>query len=410
MRRSIRALTAVLAVVAMATLCTAFYVGGSLPDRFYITEGMQFSVASFDQIVPVEIGKSDIQMAAATQGNTFDVELKIFGAVAVKPVRVEVVSEQMLAPGGMAFGIKMFTQGVMVVGLTDIETNMGSSNPAKQAGIELGDIILKIDGEQVDTNEDVQEHILSSGGAGLTVEYLHDGQARTTVITPVQSVTSSGYKAGMWVRDSSAGIGTVTYIDPVGRTFAGLGHAVCDVDTGEILPLMSGEAVGARITGAVQGTAGTPGELCGTFLETTQLGQLYKNCETGIYGVLDGAVTPQELIPVGHRQEVETGAAQIITTIEGTTPQMFDITIEKVDLTDGSPTKNMVIHITDQALLQKTGGIVQGMSGSPIIQNGKLIGAVTHVFVNDPTRGYGIFVENMLENAENTQDLRQMAG
>ena len=208
----------------------------------------------------------------------------------------------------------------------------------------------------------------------------------------------------MWVRDSSAGIGTLTYLDPESGIFAGLGHGVCDVDTGTLMPLYSGEAVNVAITGVTKGESGSPGELRGTFSQEAPIGTLVKNEATGIYGQMDGIpdILSQggEPVAVAMRQEVHTGKAMIRTTISGDTPVEYEISIERVSLSEQNPTRNMVIRITDPRLLSATGGIVQGMSGSPILQNGKLVGAVTHVLVNDPTRGYGILIENMLETAQ----------
>jgi stage IV sporulation protein B len=204
------------------------------------------------------------------------------------------------------------------------------------------------------------------------------------------------------VRDSSAGIGTLTWYNPETRVFTGLGHAVCDVDTGERMPLASGEAADAEITGCRKGRAGNPGELRGRFLSGHLIGTLKRNSASGIYGVLADDVSfpgEGERVPVAARREVLPGRAEILTTIHGTEPERYEIYIERVDSSVNS-TRNMVIRVTDPRLLEETGGIVQGMSGSPILQNGKLVGAVTHVFVNDPSRGYAIFAETMLEEAE----------
>ena len=196
----------------------------------------------------------------------------------------------------------------------------------------------------------------------------------------------------------------MTFYDPATGVFGGLGHAVCDVDTGETMPLSSGHVVPVQINGVRKGQVGTPGELQGSFLSSFACGSLSLNNETGVYGVLTRNPAPsREAVPLCLRQEVEEGPAQILTTVAGTTPELYDIVIEKVNIGDNTPTKNMVIRITDQRLLELTGGIVQGMSGSPILQKGRLAGAVTHVLVNDPTRGYGIFSENMLENSKKAE-------
>ncbi|MDF2567582.1 MAG: stage sporulation protein, partial [Oscillospiraceae bacterium] len=213
-------------------------------------------------------------------------------------------------------------------------------------------------------------------------------------------VTDNTFKIGLWVRDSSAGIGTVTFYNPENSVFGGLGHAVCDVDTGQVMPIMSGEVVDVNINGVTRGSSGSPGELKGSFSSNKDSGSIAVNNETGVFGVLYQNPSNHSAIPIAMKQEVKTGKATIFTTVSGNTPQEYKINIEKVNLNDNSMTKNMVIKITDPELLQKTGGIVQGMSGSPIMQNGVLVGAVTHVFINDPTKGYGIFIENMYNHSK----------
>ena len=207
------------------------------------------------------------------------------------------------------------------------------------------------------------------------------------------------YRIGIWVRDSSAGIGTLTFCEKTNKIFAGLGHGICDMDTTEILPLSRGDIVGAVITDTVKGKAGVPGELKGCFTNPESLGQIYANTETGLYGTFEKLPENTSLIAVGAKQKVKKGAAKILTTIEGTTPCFYDINIDSINYDVSIPTQNMKITVTDGCLLEKTGGIVQGMSGSPIFQNGMLVGAVTHVFVNNPKRGYAIFAETMLTNS-----------
>ena len=293
----------------------------------------------------------------------------------------------------------MFTDGVLIVGLSRIHTENGLSCPALESGIVEGDVICSIDGEKVYTNEDVASFIENSDGETLSMLIKRDGETMTVEVTPEKMADGSGYKAGFWVRDSSAGIGTLTFYDPETMVFAGLGHAVCDVDTGEPLPLLSGEIVPAAINKIKRGVSGEPGELGGVFTSAKALGEVSINNETGVYGVLNSNIGGVSL-PIAPKQDVYEGKATILATINGTKAKEYEIVIEKVSMSDNSPTKNMVIKVTDEELINKAGGIVQGMSGSPIIQNGRLVGAVTHVFVNDPTKGYGIFIENMLEAAE----------
>ena len=309
----------------------------------------------------------------------------------------------MVIPCGYPFGIKMFTEGVVVVGLTDVEENGIFRNPAQEAGIRVGDVLTELDGQPVSLNEDVAAIIASSGGREISYTLKRKDQTLTGTLQPIRA-DSGEYKAGIWVRDSSAGIGTMTYYDPSTMIFAGLGHAVCDVDTGETLPLGKGEIVDVTITGVEKGISGQPGSLQGSFEGSRLAGFMAVNSETGVYGQLTSLpVSTLKPVPIAMKQEVREGAAQIYTTISGRTPQCYDIVIESVNLSSTAKTKSMVIRVTDPELLEATGGILQGMSGSPILQDGKLVGAVTHVFVNDQTRGYGIFAENMQETASSLE-------
>ena len=410
-RKFFRTLAGISAICATALFITAYVVSVSLPDKYMITEGEEFTIRSRVEVNAKNcISQRGVARQAASQaGNTYQSQLSLFGMMPLKTVTVQVVEKQMVAACGSPFGIKMFTEGVMVVGLTDLDTATGSINPAKDAGVHIGDVLLRINGVDVQTNEQVAELMAQSGGKPLQMDLRRKNEALTVTLTPCKSTASDSYRAGMWVRDSSAGIGTMTFYDPTTGVFGGLGHAVCDVDTGEILPLMSGEAVQVEITGVVRGESGSPGELQGDFYTKGRLGKLYLNNETGVYGTLNSRMSPSYLIPIAFRQEVKAAPATILTTLDGSTPQEYEIMIEKVNFADHTPTKNMVIRITDERLLEKTGGIVQGMSGSPILQDGKLVGAVTHVFVNDPTRGFGIFAENMYYSVDNVEKSANLA-
>ena len=312
-------------------------------------------------------------------------------------------TEDTVIPGGMPFGIKMFTDGVMVIGVTEIVSDGHTVSPAKAAGIRPGDVITRINGERVASNEDVARIVAGCAGEVLELSVEREETVQELSLRPVKCDESLGYRAGMWVRDSSAGIGTMTWLDPESGVFAGLGHAVCDIDTGNLMPLYSGEAVNVTITGVTKGESGRPGELRGAFSDGAPIGILTHNDVTGIYGRLNGTqpgLTKGEQLPIAKREEIRTGKACIRATVDGGGVKEYEIVIERIDLSEDHPTRNMVIRITDKRLIAVTGGIVQGMSGSPIIQDGKLVGAVTHVLVNDPTRGYGIFIENMLEAAK----------
>ncbi len=384
-----------------AVMMPALYLQATLPDRFLVTPGQELTIQS-DVALEAQPTLNNLPLEVySSAGNTYRADLTILGGIKVKTVTVQVVERQSVTPCGTPFGIKMFTDGVMVVGMSDVQTESGRVNPAKEAGLQMGDLILTMNGQQVTSNTQVSQVVSASNGSPITVVFRRGEEEHTTTLTPAYSKTDAGYKAGMWVRDSSAGIGTLTFYDDSTNVFAGLGHPICDADTGDIMPLLSGEIVNARITGIEKGASGDPGELKGMFVGEDPLGVLEYNGETGIYGTLNRLPVSVNRMEVSHRQEVKEGDAKILTTIDGTTPKEYAIRIEKINFSDSNPTKNMVIRITDPDLLAQTGGIVQGMSGSPIIQDGRLVGAVTHVFVNDPTRGYGIFAENMLNTATN---------
>ncbi len=351
-------------------------------------------------------GSSDVEMALKSAVNhdflKADVEentavLKLFGVIPVKKVTVNKISTDSICLGGNAFGIKLFTKGVIVVGLTDIVTPSGAVCPASNAGIKKGDVILSVNGEKVDSAEKFGLKLAECGKNGTTLRVLRDEKEFDVKIIPVISAEDNNYKVGLWVRDSTAGIGTVTFIDKKTGVFGGLGHGVCDVDTGVLMPLDSGTVVDVEVTGVVKGEPQNPGELQGNFSRKT-VGKLDINTETGVFGRLANTGNLGETVKIGLKNEVTEGKIYIYTTISGTTPQKYEAEIIKI-YNESGKTKNFMIKVTDERLLEKTGGIVQGMSGSPILQNGKLIGAVTHVMINSPEKGYGIFIENMLSSA-----------
>ena len=317
------------------------------------------------------------------------------------PTKNENNSQTSVYLGGFPIGIKLYCDGVIIVDTQNVAVSGGYENPAQKAGLLKGDIIKSIDGKKVTRNSEVSKLIEDSNGKELKMQILRNGELKNIQFSSVYSTVSGQYKAGLWIRDSSAGIGTVTFYTEDGE-FASLGHAVCDVDTGEMLPIESGETTNAKITGFYKGKVGTAGELCG-ILESKSTGKIVVNDGIGIYGVFDSVDTTRTLYPLANKNEVKIGAAQIVTTIENGKEQAFNIEIERIDYASDEH-KNLVIKVTDENLISKTGGIVQGMSGSPILQDGKIIGAITHVFLNDPTGGYGIFAETMLETADGLSD------
>lgn len=378
-----------------------FYIIGyesvSAQSAFTISENKNQIVLPYPLCVSAD---TDSFISASTKNNSAKFgngELKLFNSIPIKKVDIKVSNEKSVTPCGTPFGVKLYTRGVMVISMEDIAINGKFLNPAKDAGIQVGDVILSANGAETDTNEQLSKIISSSNGKSIKLKVRRDNVIFSTTLSPV-SCDSTQYRIGIWVRDSSAGIGTMTFYDDDTGCFAGLGHGICDSDAGTILPLLSGDIVTAQISGITKSTAGSAGSLRGYFADDTAIGTILTNSERGVFGKAEKAPIENNEIPIAWKQNIHTGEAKILSTIDGNTPKYYSAWIESVSRNDNQETKNMVIHVTDEELLNKAGGIVQGMSGSPIIQDGKLVGAVTHVFVNDPTRGYAIFAENMYES------------
>ncbi len=395
MRGFFRFLYGLLAVACGLILGAVGYLQQALPDSFTVTRGQIFHIGSLvGETVPSD---SRTVSATTTPAGQYRTELRLASVIPLKEVSVSVVDNPVVMVCGTPFGIKLYTDGVLIVGMSDVTTAAGDVNPASAAGVCIGDTILSIDGREVATNKDVSRLINACGGRPVTLRLRRDGVEFEASFVPARPVDEEGYRAGLWVRDSTAGVGILTFYDPDTGVFGGLGHPVCDTDTGARLEISGGEIVPARIFRVKASKAGTPGELQGGF-DLGTLGQLARNGTDGLFGSL--SVYPiGQTMPVAMKQEVEPGPAQILTTVDGTQPALYDIEIEQVRY-NASSTRNMIIRITDPDLLAVTGGIVQGMSGSPIIQNGKLIGAVTHVLVDHPEKGYAVFAETMLDTAE----------
>ena len=303
---------------------------------------------------------------------------------------------EMLVPVGHTVGLKLFSDGVMVVGLSEVETCSGSMTPGADCGLRIGDVIEEANGTEVESSEQFAA-LLQCGGI-VELEVSRGGREISMAARPALGADGV-YRLGAWIRDSMAGIGTVTFYDPCTGAFGALGHGVSDHDTGLLVPLHRGAVMDATVKTVKKGCAGEPGELKGNFDLTRDMGEVYANTETGVFGVIEPCdfLAGQPAIPVAKWSEVREGAAVIRSNVSGDAVEEYSIEITKILSESG--TQNMLVQVTDQRLIEQTGGIVQGMSGSPIVQNGKLVGAVTHVLVNDPTRGYGIFIENMLDAA-----------
>lgn len=379
LRRTWQLMTGGLSVVTLAALCWALCLSATLPDRYYLAKGSRFSLGDSSLIQTSSNDGYPLSVYSST-GNTFRMDLKLLGLINIKPVSVQVVDRRVVALCGTPFGIKMVTDGVMVVGTGAVtDCNSRAVSPAQTAGIQEGDIILSINGEKISSKKQLTKLVESSAGQPLSLVVRRGEQLTSLHLSPVRSSLDNSYHLGLWVRDSSAGIGTMTFYDPNNGCFAGLGHAISDVDTGQLMPLSQGEIVEASIIGVHAGKSGSPGQLQGAFVANRSIGSLYTNSYNGVYGRLLSQPVDAQTIPMAQCQEVRQGPVKILTTVSGQKPQLFDACIEKLSLSQDEPTKNMVLRITDPDLLELSGGIVQGMSGSPIIQDGMLVGAVTHV-------------------------------
>lgn len=309
--------------------------------------------------------------------------------------------ETMVIPMGRAVGIKLFSDGVIVVGMSDIATDQGAVNPARDCGLKEGDIITHINSEEVDSIEEVRAVLQELEGETMSIRALRGEKQVQMTAQAVQCSTDGSYKLGAWIRDSMAGIGTMTFYQPSTGTFGALGHGISDIDTALLMPLEDGSIMYAEVAQVQKGVTGTPGQLQGAFEVSHDLGELWANTNCGVFGTLtdESLVGSQQAVPVAQRDEVELGAATILSNISGDEVREYEIEITKIFAESATDSRDFMIQVTDPVLLETTGGIVQGMSGSPILQNGKLIGAVTHVLVNDPTSGYAISGERMLSQA-----------
>lgn len=296
--------------------------------------------------------------------------------------------------GGQSFGVRFYNDGVIITELEEFYDGKAYVCPGKDSGLRVNDVIKTAGGNKINCNEDLQQALQGSGDKPVSFTIERDGQSLSKTVTPKKN-SAGNYLLGAWVKDSCAGIGTVTYTDSEQYYFAALGHGICDNSTSALLPLGSAEVTGAKISSVTKSSSGKPGSLNGYFTDNT-LGSLSKNTPIGVFGKLDDIKNQSSpSLPIADKSEVHPGKAELYTTLEGDNVGCYSVEINRIRNTDKGSSENFVIKVTDDTLLQKCGGIVQGMSGSPIVQDGKLAGAVTHVFVNDPKKGYGVLAQNM---------------
>ncbi len=347
--------------------------------------------------------KNTIETSIETYSNSesvVNVGINLFG-IQVKEVSVSVIEDIEVVPLGGLIGMKLYTNGVLVVGMSEI---YGENNevykPYENTGIEEGDTITKINDEEIISTDDLIECINNSEGNEIKVTYIHNNKILETSITPIETDTDT-YKVGLWVRDTAAGVGTATFYDTSTGKVALLGHGILDVDTEELIDISDGEITETSVVSIVKGENGTTGKIQGVIEGQTVIGEIFKNTYYGVYGKINN-ISPLNIdisntVKVALRNEIELGEATLMCCLEDGIISEYSIEIEKIYLNNNSNNKSMLIKITDEELLEKTGGIIQGMSGSPILQNGKLIGALTHVLVQNPTQGYAVFSDIMIK-------------
>ncbi len=326
------------------------------------------------------------------------VQYKLFDLFTIKSLKVTVIADEVM-PGGNCIGLSLNSKGVVLIGSNFVITKNGTENPITSSSLQVGDVVLEMNGQEVNSVLDIAKLLEKTDGQPIDVLYKRNNQKYTTNITPAMDFQTKSYKLGLWIRDNALGVGTLTFIKDDLR-FGSLGHAINDEDTKQCFDVVDGEVYACNVIGVKKGEKGSPGELLGLFMLGKDVqGSIDKNCPNGVYGYLNEnseILEDKKYLQVGGRLSVKPGKAHILCCIDGEEINSYEIQILKTYQQSSSSDKSMVIKITDPELLEKTGGIVQGMSGSPIIQNGNIVGAVTHVFVNDPTQGFGLYLDWML--------------
>ncbi|WP_449620351.1 SpoIVB peptidase [Robertmurraya sp. Marseille-Q9965] len=384
-----------------------------LPKEITLFEGQEFAFQK-SQPVSAEVKDDNLSVSVDDSDNTVSLNAKKYGknemllelaGFPIKKVDVNVLKDFKVIPGGQSIGVKLNTVGVLVVGHHQVNTQEGKQSPGEAAGIKVGDIITKINGKQIEKMSDVAPFVQEAGESGkpLKLEISRESGKMSTELKPQKEKGEEKYKLGLYIRDSAAGIGTMTFYHPQSKRYGALGHVISDMDTKKPIVVEDGQIVRSTVTSIEKGSNGDPGEKLARFSSDKEvIGDITRNSPFGIFGTLNREIengVMDKALPIALSHQVKEGPAQILTVVDNDEVKPFDIEIVSTIPQKFPATKGMVIKVTDKELLEKTGGIVQGMSGSPIIQDGKVVGAVTHVFVNDPTSGYGVHIEWMLNEA-----------
>lgn len=326
-----------------------------------------------------------------------DLELNLFNIIPVKDVTVNVIPKTTVIPLGKTIGMKLYTEGVLVVGMSEIE----GKKPYQNSGIEAGDRIIEVNNKKISTSDELTQCVNTCNGKNIEIKYINNKDEIVQAEIEPARTSNNEYKIGLWVRDAAAGVGTITFYEPSTGSFASLGHGINDVDTYELIDIANGELVTAKILDIVKGKNGIPGEIRGNIDNSIKIGNISKNTDFGVYGNITNTnalnLDNSQEMEVADRNEINTGKAYILCELDNRKPEKYEIEIQKIFKENNQDNKSMLIKITDARLIEKTGGIIQGMSGAPIIQNNKFIGAVTHVLVNDSKVGYGVFADLMIK-------------
>ncbi len=394
MKKAIRIIDGIFALCLI--IIYSFIVFGNivLPDKIEAYSTKKIEYKSVYSVENNSLYQVDYQNSSKV--SPIENDIKLLGIIPVKTTSIIQSKPKKVSVSGESFGIKLYTDGVIIVGIRDVETDKGKCNPAKEAGLEKGDIIIEINGKKVYSADSVTDILNDNNGKDYKITVKRNGNYKEFLLKPAYSSSQGCYKVGLWVRDSTAGVGTITYYDKSNNTVSALGHPITDVDTNEIMPILDGEAVRATVTKIYKSKAGEAGSLCCEFTNDI-IGTLKKNCQSGIYGKYTCTLKNTYEYEVASPNEIVRGPVQILCTIDSGKAKFYNAQISRISYRENKKGKNMVVKITDDRLLEKTGGIVQGMSGSPIIQNGKLVGALTHVIVDSPEKGYAIFAQDMVD-------------
>ena len=386
-------------VITILFLLTAYLYACNItliPSQITLLKGEQYKLKTLYGIDVIETSSVALENENITKLN-----LNILGQT-VKEVSVNVIENTEVIPIGKIIGLKLYTNGVLIVGMSEIEdVNHKKERPFENLDIQEGDTILKVNDLEIQTIENLQKEINASKGENINLTLLkEDGSIATSNIKPVQ-VSNKEYKLGLWVKDAATGVGTLTYYEPTTKSFAALGHGITDNDTDSLINIESGNVVTSRVISIQKGEQGKPGEIRGSIINQPTIGTVYKNTDFGIYGELTNLsnlnIDYNKKIQIALRNEIKIGNAKMLCSVDGKETKEYNIKIEKIYDSNNTNNKSMMIEVTDEELIGKTGGIIRGLSGAPIIQNGKFVGAVTNVLVNSPTKGYAIFADMMIK-------------